>query len=252
LDLVKDNGHNYFINVLSSSGAVDPEQKIMSAFILSVIANNCRPGQSACLTGNLLQVCLAQLSETDPLLRRWAILCMAKLWESFEDAKWVAVRESAPDKLCTLLNDSVPEVRFFYIKTNFQVRAAAVYALGTFIGGGEGNDQRMNIEMNLGLRLMVVTGDVSSIVRKELIVSLSRLVRCYERKFKDTVAELINEDKNSSRKLLRSSKSREEIIPPNSNTNDGSGSGSIYGVLWKVKLVPTCNLIYVDLVIFIG
>ena len=42
----------------------------MAAFVLSVIANNCRPGQSACLDGNLLGICLSQLNDSDPMLRR--------------------------------------------------------------------------------------------------------------------------------------------------------------------------------------
>ena len=129
MDLVKDNGHNYFLSVLASS-SVAADQRTMAAFILSVIANNCRPGQSACLNGNLSTVCLSQLNDADPMLRRWLVLCMAKLWESFEDAKWGAVREGAPNVLCMLLNDGVPEVR-----------AASVYALALFIGGAESNEQ---------------------------------------------------------------------------------------------------------------
>jgi regulator-associated protein of mTOR len=110
LDLVKDNGHNYFINVLASNTTVPSDQRTMSAFILSVISNNCRPGQSACLTGNLLSICVAQLNDPDPLLRRWVILCMAKLWEAFEEAKNSAVKEGIHEKLCPLLTDPVAEV----------------------------------------------------------------------------------------------------------------------------------------------
>ena len=41
---------------------------------------------------------------------RWLVLCMGKLWESFEEAKWAAVREGAIERLCSLLTDPVPEV----------------------------------------------------------------------------------------------------------------------------------------------
>ncbi|PRP72786.1 regulatory-associated protein of mTOR isoform 2 [Planoprotostelium fungivorum] len=179
LDLVKDNnGHNYFINVLSANTMVPSHQRTMAAFILSVITNNCRPGQSACLNGNLLNVCMSQLNDPDPLLRRWAILCMAKLWEAFEEAKWAAVRSGVHEKLCVLLTDPVPEVR-----------AAVVYALGLFVGGAEEDEQRVGIELNIGLTLPVVTEDASPMVRKELIIALSKLVRCYESQFRAAAAE---------------------------------------------------------------
>jgi regulator-associated protein of mTOR len=100
------------MNILASNTeSIDSEQRTMAAFVLSVIANNCRPGQSACLSGNLLGICLARLNDPDPMLRKWLVLCMGKLWESFEEAKWAAVRESAHERLCTLLTDPVPEVR---------------------------------------------------------------------------------------------------------------------------------------------
>ena len=68
-----------------------------------------------------------------------------------------------------------------------QVRAAAVYALGIFIGsgGGEEAEQRTHIELNLSLTLPVVSSDASAMVRKCLIVALSRLIHCYEFQMKE-------------------------------------------------------------------
>lgn len=68
-DLVKDRGQHYFISILADA-TVPAEQRQQVAFILSVICNNCRPGQSACLDGELLQICLANLNNVDSLLRR--------------------------------------------------------------------------------------------------------------------------------------------------------------------------------------
>lgn len=110
LDLVKDNGHNYFINVLATT-SIPSDQRTMAAFVLSSVVDNCRPGQSACLNGELLTICLAQINEPDAMLRRWIALCIGKLWELFDEAKWVAIRENAHKKLCGLLTDPVPEVR---------------------------------------------------------------------------------------------------------------------------------------------
>jgi len=126
LDLIKDGGQHYFINVLGNN-KVPAAQRTQAAFILSVISNNCRPGQQACLNARMLQICLSQLNEQDSMLRRWVVFALAKFWENYEEAKWAAIKEGAHEKLCSLLQDPVPEVR-----------AAAVYALGTFIGGGHG------------------------------------------------------------------------------------------------------------------
>eukprot|EP01117_Protostelium_nocturnum_P006486 TRINITY_DN2337_c0_g1_i2.p1 TRINITY_DN2337_c0_g1~~TRINITY_DN2337_c0_g1_i2.p1 ORF type:complete len:1347 (+),score=433.49 TRINITY_DN2337_c0_g1_i2:163-4203(+) len=233
LDLVKDNGHNYFINVLSASSTVPSEQRTMSAFILSVISNNCRPGQSACLNGNLLSICVQQLNDPDPLLRRWLILCMAKLWESFEEAKSTAVKAGIHEKLCSLLTDPIPEVR-----------AAVVYALGLFMGGAEGDEERTSIELNLGLTLPIVTEDASPMVRKELIIALSRLIKCYEVQFKEVAAEMFSGEKNSKdiaslkKKVsrIRLSEPTEENEEKHNNNNHETSGGSIYGMLWKVML----------------
>lgn len=44
VDLVKDNGHIYFMNVLASP-SVPADQRILSLFVLSIICSNCRVGQ---------------------------------------------------------------------------------------------------------------------------------------------------------------------------------------------------------------
>ncbi|KAL6040813.1 regulatory-associated protein of TOR 1 [Balamuthia mandrillaris] len=179
LDLVKDNGHNYFISVLDASN-VSSELRTMAAFVLTVITDNCRPGQSACLSGNLIPICLAHLPDADPLLRRWLCLCLGKLWQQYDEAKRVAIKENAHKRLCALLTDPIPEVR-----------AAAVYALGTFMGG-TGKEQA-EIELNLVVTLPVVTADASAMVRKELVITLSRLVQIYEEECKEVAVDILQE-----------------------------------------------------------
>lgn len=100
-----------------------------------------------------------------------------------QDAKWVAIRECAHERLCLLLTDPVPEVR-----------AAAVYAIGTFIGGSEGSEQRTNIDLNLGLTLPIITADGCPMVRRELVVALGQLVKSYRSRFKEVALELIQEE----------------------------------------------------------
>lgn len=213
LDLVKDNGQHYFVNVLSNP-KIPAEQRQQAAFVLSVICNNCRPGQSACLNAKLLQICLNILSNPDPLLRRWVVFCLAKLWENHEEGKRSAIKENAHVHLCNLFTDPVPEVR-----------AAAVYALGTFIGrSGQvtvNREQRTIIELNLGLTFAVVTADSSPLVRKELIIALAALVSAYEDKFKAIErtamkAEIEKMDKKDAGKSSRKSASvTTASAPPN-------------------------------------
>lgn len=61
-----------------------------------------------------MSICLAQINDPDPLLRRWTALCLAKLWENFDEAKWAALRDGAHKRLCSLLTDPSPEVRLGY------------------------------------------------------------------------------------------------------------------------------------------
>jgi regulator-associated protein of mTOR len=170
LDLVKDNGHNYFINVLASP-TVPPEQRTQAAFVLCCVMNHCRPGQQACLSSNLLSVALSQINDSNAQLRRWCVFCLGRLWEQHEDAKRAAVNEQAHERLCALLTDDAPEVR-----------GAAVWALSVFVGGAR-DTRRANIELNIGLTLPIVTVDGSPLVRRELICALARLVQCFRPHF---------------------------------------------------------------------
>lgn len=69
------------------------------------------PHQEACLQGNLIANCLEQLSDPHPLLRQWVAICLGRIWQNFDPARWCGVRDSAHEKLYTLLSDPIPEVR---------------------------------------------------------------------------------------------------------------------------------------------
>lgn len=69
------------------------------------------PPQEACLQGNLIANCLEQLSDPHPLLRQWVAICLGRIWQNFDPARWCGVRDSAHEKLYTLLSDPIPEVR---------------------------------------------------------------------------------------------------------------------------------------------
>jgi hypothetical protein len=101
-----------------------------TAFVLAAVVDNCRPGQSACLNAKLLAICLANLTDPNPMLRQWVTLCLAKLWEDFDEAKWTAIREQAHQRICVLLTDPVAEVKF---KTLFSL-FSLIFVLDIFIG----------------------------------------------------------------------------------------------------------------------
>ncbi|XP_034746943.1 regulatory-associated protein of mTOR isoform X1 [Etheostoma cragini] len=184
-DLVKDNGHKYFLSVLADS-YMPAEHRTMAVFILAVIVNSYNTGQEACLQGNLIANCLEQLSDPHPLLRQWVAICLGRIWQNFEPARWCGVRDSAHEKLYTLLSDPIPEVR-----------CAAVFALGTFVGNSaERTDHSTTIDHNVAMMLAQLINDGSPVVRKELVVALSHLVVQYESNFCTVALQFIEEEKN--------------------------------------------------------
>ncbi|XP_029706454.1 regulatory-associated protein of mTOR [Takifugu rubripes] len=184
-DLVKDNGHKYFLSVLADS-YMPAEHRTMAVFILAVIVNSYSTGQEACLQGNLIANCLEQLSDPHPLLRQWVAICLGRIWQNFDPARWCGVRDSAHEKLYTLLSDPVPEVR-----------CAAVFALGTFVGNSaERTDHSTTIDHNVAMMLAQLINDGSPVVRKELVVALSHLVVQYESNFCTVALQFIEEEKN--------------------------------------------------------
>ncbi|XP_031551677.1 regulatory-associated protein of mTOR-like [Actinia tenebrosa] len=182
-DLVKDSGHKYFLSVLADP-YMPAEHRTMAAFVLSTIIDNYRSGQEACLQGNLIAICLEQLTDPHPLLRQWLAVCLAKVWENYDSARWCGVRDSAPEKLYCLLSDPLPEVR-----------AAAVYALGTFIGNtGDRSDHANQIDFGVAMTLTQLAQDGSPLVRKELVVALHGIVIQYETNFGVIALQFLEED----------------------------------------------------------
>lgn len=86
------------------------DHRSMAAFAMSVILKNYLPGQEVALQENLVTVCLEQMNDSYVLLRLWVIICLAKLWERYDKARWCGVRDSALEKLYVYLKDKNPEV----------------------------------------------------------------------------------------------------------------------------------------------
>lgn len=191
VDLYNNQGYKYFANILVSD---DPRQaaipnssehKAMCAFILSAIARDYPLGQNACWRERVFDACFERLEDGDFLLRQWSALCIAQIWDGNDDIRVYGVDRGTQDRLILLLTDASAEVR-----------AAALYALGTFLGasgssdsnrrgeGGSGTMEQLDERTHFRMEVAVVTGaalaikeDASPMVRKELLVVISCLVK---------------------------------------------------------------------------
>lgn len=183
-DLVREQSHKYFLAVLQDA-AMLPEHKTWSVFVLSSIVHGYKPGQDEALTGNLITLCLNELDDNDPVLRQWLAICLGRIWDKHEDARWRGARDNAPEQLFNLLSDPVPEVR-----------GAAVYALGTFLNScGKRSDHADSLDQKIGLKLLQMTlEDGSPLVRRELIVALQWLVLTFLPNFINLCRSLLEED----------------------------------------------------------
>lgn len=99
----------------------------MATFLLTVIMDDHRPGQRDCLKKNthrtLAHLLLSGETSQLPVFRRWLCLALGKLWEMHHDARLAVLREDLHLGLLQLLGDR-----------HVEVRAAALYALGTLFG----------------------------------------------------------------------------------------------------------------------
>ena len=196
VDLLRDSGYNYFAQILSpyppkGGPLIIPhanEHRAMCAFILSILCRNFPPGQTACLAIDTLDCCLTMLRQDDWLLKTWCLLCIAQLLADNDDAKALFMQNQRQNNL--FVNS---------LKSNaVEVRAAALYAFGTLLGassagpkgtegrGGGGTGAQLGIseinqqeiEARLAFACMTsVEEDASPMVRKELVVVISCVVR---------------------------------------------------------------------------
>jgi regulator-associated protein of mTOR len=111
---------------------------------------------------------------------------LGHIWENNNNARWIGTRNTAHEKLFVLLEDPVPEVR-----------AAAVYALGTFINSAtERTDHANALDHNIAITLInKVLNDSSPLVRKELLVALHWLVLIFENCFVAIIYQKMEEEK---------------------------------------------------------
>ncbi|KAF9361327.1 hypothetical protein BGX26_004185 [Mortierella sp. AD094] len=222
-DLLKDNGFVYFVGILGVNAGMPlrnvSEHRAMCAFILATFSRDFPQGQQACLKQQVIQYCLTHVADGDHLLRQWACLCIGQLWKNYNEAKSVGLQTGAHERLTQLLSDHIPEVR-----------AAAMWSLGTFISNLDQNEQVIQLQNNLAMSALVATTDASPIVRKELVIFLSSLVFDHVDVFVVVASELL-----ASEQQLSGSKndSKTKYIE---DRQDKMGQHAVYAVIWKALL----------------
>ncbi|KAJ3102895.1 hypothetical protein HDU97_000208 [Phlyctochytrium planicorne] len=190
-DLLKDNGYTYFVSILSSTTASTTipnlsEHRAMCCFILAVFCNGFRQAQEALLKNELLTAIVPHLEDPDPLLRQWACLCAAKFWENHVEAQVVCAQEGIYEKILFMLSDPVSEVR-----------AAAVYALGTLVQT-HGREMQGWMEGVVCVAVMYGLVDASPIVRKEVVVMVSRVFAGCEQMVVAAAFEVVKEERRGN------------------------------------------------------
>lgn len=259
VDLVKDGGHQYFIRYLDNI-MIGGDQRAMAAFVLAVIVDGHRRGQEACIQSGLISVCLQHMQaglprevqpepqlrpsrevqpesqfgpsrevesdpqpgpQREPQLLQWLCLCLGKLWEGFPEAQLIGLRENASSICSPLLYEPQPEVR-----------AAAVFALGTLLSLGteslrdgpvyddyDDDDEKSKAEQEIAKHLLKVLSDASPLVRAELAVALSRFAVGHNKHLKSMAAAYLKPPSNST---LNSLPSLANIRSPTSSYTNAS------------------------------
>ena len=176
VDIVRESVDSYFLNALQDTTLVfnQFDCRTFAAFVLASIVYKFEQGQTNALKGQLLSICLENMDDPNPILRKWYAICLGNLWQNFEDARWSGARDLAYDKLYSLLKDPVPEVR-----------AATVYALGTFISSSlDRTTQANDLDRSIAIHILeCVSSDMNPLVRMELVAALQWIVKLFDNEF---------------------------------------------------------------------
>ena len=245
-DLIRESGYQYFITVLKEDftfGDVikdnDSEHRAMSAFVLATFCRDFRQGQSVCLSQDTIQSFLHHISHSDNLLlRQWCCLCLSTLWNGFSEAKWMGIREKAPECLCEVALDPVPEVR-----------AAALHALNSFLGIEDLTKQVAQVEESIASNILAMSGDGNGMVRREFLVFCSTFVKRYQPKFLVTAYEQLLEEREKLKQSLESLADdtvssllhRREASISSVNALRVNSRDSIQGTMWMQLLLMTID-----------
>lgn len=204
--------------------------RTFAAFVLASIVYKFEQGQANALKGSLLSICLEQLHDSDPVLRKWMTICLGNLWLNYEDARWSGARDLAYEKLYTLLKDPVPEVR-----------AATVYALGTFISSTlERTSQANDLDRSIAVHMIEnVSNDMSPLVRMELVAALQWIVKLFENQFVDVChREDFSCTKEQDKPSREGSLTRKGTVSAGTSQRTRTNSGNNLCLLANERILP--------------
>jgi len=222
-DLVRDNGHKYFLTVLQDT-SISADQRTLAAFVIARVVWNHPAGQEAVSQVGFISEALEKVDEPDRILRQWIVIGIGLAWHNVIAARWSAIRDSAHEKLFPLLQDPVPEVR-----------AATAHALGTFIRSGGKmvrNEHANNIDHIVALRLVnAVSAEASPLVRKEIVAALQWVVLIFESIFIQIAVQQLEEERSKDSGLLS----------PNAHEALMTSSGSLHRIPNRQRLRASVN-----------
>lgn len=207
------------------------EHRAMCAFILSVFCQDFPAGQQACLQTDAMDSCLEHLDHDDFLLRQWSALCIGQLWDDSAVGKARGISKDVHGKFACMLSDISPEVR-----------AAVLYAMGILLGAsGSSHDpndpssslptnpisskhaqtrphclgtgtmlnmeesRQRSLEIGIAISMLSTKCDSSPLVRKELVIALSPLVREYQGFFVLAAYLYYNREERKMRRRMKTS-----------------------------------------------
>ena len=95
---------------------------MLSLGVVSIMVSEHADAKERCNEAGLIECLFQALKCPCPHVRRWSCLCAGQLWEGSEKTKERALYHQLPQAVGELLTDTIP-----------QVRAAALYSLGTYM-----------------------------------------------------------------------------------------------------------------------
>ena len=130
-----------------------------------------------------------------------------RVWTNYDEARWRGVRDQAHERLYELLQDRHPEVMWWcfcivmsHDMYSVKVRAAAVYALCTFVDNQRdpNSDHAAHVNQAVGATLaQLYRHEACVLVRCELASALQCLVTCYDANFAAIAFRFAEEEKSS-------------------------------------------------------
>ncbi|KAF2839080.1 WD-repeat protein mip1 [Patellaria atrata CBS 101060] len=240
-DLLKDNGYQYFINILHPSTNIPignaSEHRAMCAFIVAMFCRDFKQGKHVALSQDLIESCLANLDDQlNPLLRQWSCLCISLLWHDFPEAKWLGIRCGAHQRLCDLVLDPVPEVR-----------TAMLHSLTSFLGIPDLTAQVAQVEESIASMVLIMTTDGNTMVRKELLVFFSTFIERHRNKFTVAAYEQLVEEQESLYTqddqydgVNEKGKGRSSL-PTRDSQRDFLSHNTVFAAIWKEILIMSVD-----------